>query len=304
VNVRRCWFVSALVASLALSALPACDGFLSSSKVAQGQRYQSDDPHYDPYFDSVHQAQVAAAGWPDEKKAARKPLINVLALTPGAVDETIIFAIRERVRKPGGGGAKLDIASSHVTPGGATDAPLFAAVEETARLELDRARKLKDKADKCDEMLKHGELLKDGAEKEQTNRGAEKADEKKNEKNREIRRELGGAVDSMRSLTRDAAKQSKEAQEFLEDLAAAVEAKERGKSTRGETRPLPPAPAPKAEDKKPDDKKPDEKPSKPSKPSKPKPAEKPAEKPAGEKPAPAEKPAPKPAPPPDEGFNP
>ena len=275
-----------------------------SSKVAQGQRYQSEDQHYDPYFESVYQAQLGAAGWPDEKKAARKPLIGVLSLTPSASDETIILAIRERVRKPGGSGAKLDIATSHVTPGGASDSPLFAAVEEAARLELDRARKLKDRADKCDEMLKHGQVLKSAADDEASNRGADKADEKKNEKGREIRRELAGAVDAMRSLSRDAAKLSREGQEFLEDLAAAVEAKERGRDTRGAAKPLPPA-QPKAEEKKPEEKKPDEKPSKPSKPgtSKPKPA--PAEKPAPvEKPAPADKPAPKPAPPPDEVFNP
>lgn len=276
-----------------------------SSKVAQGQRYQSQDQHYDPYFESVYQAQLAASAWQDEKKAARKPLVNVLSLTPTAADETLILAIRERIRKPGGSGAKLDIATSHVTPGGATDSALFSAVEETARLELDRARKLKEKADKCDEMLKHGQLLKQAADDEASNRGADKADEKKSEKGREIRRELAGAVDAMRSLSRDAAKQSREGQEFLEDLAAALEAKERGRDTRGAAKPLPPA-QPKAEEKKPDEKKPDDKPSKPSKPtqpgsSKPKPA--PAEKPApADKPAPAEKPAPKP--PPDEVFNP
>ena len=176
----------ALLASLACATLPACDGMFGSSKVAQGQRYQSEDQHYDPYFESVYQAQLGAAGWPDEKKAARKPLIGVLSLTPSASDETIILAIRERVRKPGGSGAKLDIATSHVTPGGASDSPLFAAVEEAARLELDRARKLKDKSEKLEEMAKHGEELKKAADTEASQRGSEKADEKKVEKSREM----------------------------------------------------------------------------------------------------------------------
>ena len=302
VKARRSWFVVALLASLACTALPACDGFLSSSKVAQGQRYQSDDPRYDPYFDSVHQAQVAAAAWPDDKKAARRPLVNALSLTPTASDDTIVGATRERVRKAGGGGAKLDLASAHVTPSGTNDGALFAAVEETVRLELDRAHKLKEKSDKLEEMAKHGEALKESADKEFSNRGADKADEKKTDKSRETRRELGGAVDATRSLARDAAKGSREAQDFLEDLGAALEAKDapaRSRSSRGESKPLPPAPPPKAEEKKPEEKKPDDKPSKPSKPQAPAAKPKPAEKPT-----PAEKPAPKPAPPPDEVFNP
>lgn len=314
VNVRASSIVIALVASLAVSALPACEGFLSSSKMAQGQRYQSGDQSYDPYFESVHQTQVSAAAWPDEKKAARRPLVNALALTPTASDDTLVSATRERIRKQGGGGAKLDLASAHVTPSGTNDGPLYAAVEETVRLELDRARKLKSQSDKLEEMAKHGQTLKESADKEFSNRGAEKADEKKTEKSREIRRELGGAIDACRDLSHDAAKQSRDAQDFLEDLGAALEAKDAPPKSRAgrEAKPLPPAP-PKVEEKKPEEK-PEEKPSKLSKPSKPAPAAakpKPAPAPATEKPAPAEKPAapekpaPKPpTPPPDEVFNP
>jgi hypothetical protein len=291
--------VLALLASLACSAAPACDLFLGSSRVAQGQLYQADDQRYDPYFDSVHQAQIAAAAWPDEKKAARRPLVNALTLTPGSSDDTVVSATRTRVQKRGGQGAKLDVANAHVTPSpGATDYPLFAAVEETVRLELDRARKLKEKSDKLDEMSKRGEELKSSADKEYENRGADKADEKKTAKSRELRRELGGAVDVTRSLSRDALKRSREAQEFLEDLESALEAKDappRGRAGRGEPKPLPP---PKAEPPK-EEKKPEEvKPSKPAKPAPPPPKSKPpADKPPADKPAPAK-------PPPDEVFNP
>lgn len=299
-----------VVASLACAATPACDLFLGSSKVAQGQRYQHDDQRYDPYFDNVHQAQVAAAAWPDEKKAARRPLVNALSLTPTASDGTIVSATRARAAKLGGSGAKLDVATAHVTPSaGAADYPLFAALEETARLELDRARKLKEKSEKLGEMSKHGEELKKTADKEYENRGADKADEKKTEKSRELRRELGGAIDVTSSLSRDATKASREAQEFLEDLESALEVKDApSRRGRGEPKPLPAAPPPKVEaPKEPkEDKKPDE--AKPAKPSrlpapaaKPKPAEKPTEPPADKA---APKPASKPAPPPDEVFNP
>jgi hypothetical protein len=301
----------ALVSVACATAMPACE-LLGSSKVAQGQRFQSDDPRYDPYFDSVHQAQVAAAAWPDEKKAARRPLLTALALTPDSSDATILDATEQRAKKSGGG--KLDLASAHITSSsGAGDAALFAAVEETVRLELDRARKLKDKSEKLDEMSKHGEELKKSAETETFNRGADKADEKKNEKNREIRRELYGAVDSTRNLSQQALRQSKYAQQFLDDLGDAVEASNgpRKPHDRLESRPLPPAPPPKAEPPKADEKKPEEPKSGAGKPKpgagKPKAAAPPTDKPApADKPTPppADKPAPKPAAPPDEVFNP
>lgn len=284
---------------------------LGSTKVGQGQRYHSDDDRLDPYFDNVHQQQVAATTWPDEKKASRRALVNALALTPTASDDTLISATRERAKKLGP--AKLDVASAHITPSGSSDGPLFAAIEETVRLELARAHKMKSASDKLEEIAKHGEELKKTADKEFENRGADKADEKKTEKSREVRRELGASVDATRSLSRDAMKQSRDVQDFLEDLGNALETKDTpprrttDRDRNRESKPLPPPPT-KAEPK-PDPPKEEAKPAKPSKPTG-KPAGKPAapsEKPPAEKPAekpPAEKPPAKPAAPPDEVFNP
>ena len=55
-------------------------------------------------------------------------------------------------------------------------AEVIAAVEETVRLELDRARKMKATSEKLEEMSKHGEELKKTADHEYENRGADKAD--------------------------------------------------------------------------------------------------------------------------------
>ena len=301
-KARESWRTAAALALaiLVCAVAPACDLFVGSSKVAHGQRYQSEDARFDPYFDSVHQQQVAAAAWPDEKKAARRPLINTLALTPDATDAAIVSATRARAKKPGGGSGKLDVATAHVTPvGGAGDGPLFAAVEESVRLELDRARKSRATSDKLEEMAKHGEELRKTADHEYENRGAEKADEKKSDKRNEIRRELGGAISALRDLARDANRSARDAQDFLEDLGEAIEAKDAPARARGrgerESKPLPPkVEAPKVEEPK------KEEPTKPTKPTKPegkKPSVKPQEKPA-------EKPAEKPKPPPDEVFNP
>jgi hypothetical protein len=301
VKARGTWFVATALAVLLCGANAGCEPLMGDSKVAHGQLYQSDDQRYDPYFDSVHQQQVAAAGWLDEKKAARRPLIAALDLTPGATDETIVSATRSRAKKLGGGGGKLDVATAHVTPvGGAGDGPLFAAVEESARLELDRARKLRTTSDKLEDMAKHGDELKKTADHEYNGRGAEKADDKKTEKRNEIRRELGGSVGALRDLARDATQNTRDAQAFLEDLGAAIEAKDAPARRRGdrESKAVPP-PSPTVEPAKVDEPKKEEpvKAAKAPKPEAKKPAAKPAEKPP-------EKPAAKPKPPPDEVFNP
>jgi len=76
--------------------LPACDLILGPTKVSQGQLYQSGEEKYDPYFAEVHQAQVAAAAWPDDAKAARKPIVTALNLAPSASMSTILSATRRR----------------------------------------------------------------------------------------------------------------------------------------------------------------------------------------------------------------
>lgn len=290
-----------LASALACATLTSCEGFLSSSKMAQGQHYQSGDSRYDPYFDAVHKEQAAAATWPDDKKDARKPLVTALSLTPDASDETVVRRTRERAEKHGG-----------------RDTSLAGPYEETRRLEIERGRKLLAAREKLEALAKQGEDLKARADKEYENRGAEKADEKKTQKQREIRRELGGAADVCGSLASKAKKGVREAEDFLDELARAYDASEAAKhGDRKSPFASPPAPPPKPEEKpeKPEEPKKHEKKDEPKKHekkpppvavAKPKPpAEKPAEKPeTAEKPEKPEKPAQKPKPPPDEVFNP
>jgi hypothetical protein len=283
-----------LAAFLACAASPACDAF-GSSKVGQGQLYQSGDGRYDPYFVAVHEQQVAAASWPDDKKAARRPLVGALSLTPSASDDTLVSATRERVAKTG-------------SPDGA----LSSAVDETKRAEAERVSRLKAASLRLDELAKQGKGYDEEAKKEYENRGAMKADEKKSDKMREVRRELDGAVDAMTSLSKDAKNGAKAAEDFMEDLGQALAGKETPKrrdrdhdhdhdhDKPSEEKKPPPPPA----DKPPPAEKPPEPPP-PPRAAAPKPKPKPpAEKPA---PPPAEKPAPPPQEkpkPPDEVFNP
>lgn len=312
-----------LAVFLACSA-PLLVGCPPPSKVAQGQRYTSGDNRFDPYFDNVHQQQVAASSWSDDRKAARRSLVTALSLTPDASEDTILSATRDRAKKMGGQGAKLDLTGPKVTAsqGATADGALFAAIEECARAAQDRVKKLKAASEKLEEMAKQGDGLRHDADKDIENSGAQKADDEKMAKRREIRNELAGASDSMRSLARDAKSTAKDEEEFLEDLAASLQALDTPKRSRhgggsmGSDRKtnLPAAEPPKEEPKaakppakeepkggKPPAAKPAQPPAAGKKPSAP-----PAEKPPGEKPPPAEKPAtPPPAQkPPDEVFSP
>lgn len=312
---------SALVLAACLAGGAALVGCPPPSKVAQGQRYSSGDNRFDPYFESVHQQQISAAAWPDDRKAARRPLVTALALTPDATEDTILTATRERAKKMGGQGAKLDLTVPRVSAsqGAAPDASLFLAVEETARAEQERVKKLKATAEKLEEMAKQGEPLKKDADKDIENAGAQKADDTKMAKRREIRIEIMGAMDALRTLARDASRSAKDDEEFLEDLGGALEARETPRRSRGGSMgsdrkpapppaeakpapppppPAPPPPPPKEEPKHGKQKPPPASPSPPPK----KPAAPPAEKPTP--PPPAEKPAPPPQKPPDEVFQP
>src|SRR5579863_4152116 len=110
------------------------------SRVGQGQLYTSGNPNYDAYFRDVHQQQVEAASWGDDKKGAHKSLVSSLELTPDAPDVTIVQAAHETSSKVAKqpGSVHLDIdgtAAKVVASGGAGDGgALFKAIEDTAHL--------------------------------------------------------------------------------------------------------------------------------------------------------------------------
>ncbi len=228
-KTRASWLLALLMAASVGSATFGCE-LGGPSKVAHGQRYQSDDSRFDPYFDSVHQQQVAAAAWPDEKKTARSRLTSTLGLTPNASDDMFVSAARGRTK-----------------PHDGADAALVAAVEESGRLELERARRLRATGEKLETMAQHGEELKKSADRDFANRGAAKADEKITEKHDEVRRELGGAVRALHELARSASREAKEAHEFADDVRAAIKTKDnpqrRGREAAPAPQPSPPPPS-------------------------------------------------------------
>ncbi len=200
-----------------------CEGFGGRSKVAQGERYRPEDSRYETFFASVHEHQAASASWTTDAKNAKRPLASALGLQADASDSTVVSATRARARKAPGKGATLDLASTRVTPvAGGGDSALYSAVEQTMRLELDRARKLQAAHDRLDGLAKEGAELHRMADREYENSGAQKADEKKTQKSRELRRELAGAEDVVRTLARRAASDVDDVEDFLDDLASAL----------------------------------------------------------------------------------
>jgi hypothetical protein len=183
--------------ALALLFMTACE-LLTPTKVANGQLYTSGDGRYDPYFETVHQEQVAAANWPDESKAARKPIITALGLGSHPSNSTITSALRDKKGDPNVGHA----------------------VDETSAAELDLARRLNVAAARLDELQKKGEDLKKQTIEDRKNLGVEKVDEKKVDKKDEVKREMAAAVDAVGSMADDARKGAKEAEELAAKLQA------------------------------------------------------------------------------------
>lgn len=245
--------LSFVVSVLLLAAAPTiaftttgCDGVLGPSKVAHGERYTPGDPRYDAFFEAVHQEQIAAGTWRDERTNARKTIIILAGVTSTASDEVLVRSMRDRAKGLGGEGARLDLARAKViaSPGAKEDTQLFAAVGETMRRELDRARKLAAASEKLDQLKTQGEALQKEAAEDQKNAGVDKADEKKMERHREIRRELGAAVDALEDLSRDAKRHVRDAESFLDGLDAALQGKERVARPEGRVFPPPAAATP------------------------------------------------------------
>jgi len=148
----------------------------------------------------VHKEQLAAAAWPDEAKASRKPIVDALSLKPDASNRTILSATKE---------AKSGSAS------------LGQPVEQTTASETDRARKMNGEQKRLQELKEHGEELRKQAADDKENMGAQKADDKAVAHKNEVKRELGAAVDALGSMIRDAKHNQDEAEELASKLTAA-----------------------------------------------------------------------------------
>jgi hypothetical protein len=252
------------------------------SRLAQGQLYATGDPNYDGFFRDVHQQQVDEASWGDDKKGAHKSLVASLDLTPDAPEVTIIQVTHESsskvARQPGSVRLEIDGTTAHVTASGVTGdgGALFHAIEDTAHLELERAKRLRGVEPKLDALTKQGAELETHVKADFGKFGGGKGND--------VANELTSAHEILTKLKARAESEARESEDFVADLGRALmtasEAKtahaERKKKKRDRDEPAtaanakPAAPATDAPA------------AAPKAPPPPKPVEKPAEKPAAE----------------------
>ncbi len=223
-------FFGALVASLAVGGL-ACD-LQPQGKVAQGQLYMSGEGRFDAYFRDVHSIQVWAAQWPDDRKATRKPLVNILDLTPDAPDVTIIQATHEKsaALTRDAGTTRLDatVDEAHVVAAGGarSDPSLFRAIEDTAGGELGRAKKLNAMLPKMDELSRLGQSLEPHIQETYQRQGPGKA--------KEVKLEISSSLTVLGNVTSKARRSIRECDDFVADLQRAVATGDAGHHERKE----------------------------------------------------------------------
>ncbi len=258
-----------------LAMLVGCSILSGSSKVKSGELYETGEARYDAYFKDVHDLQVAAVGWDDERKAACRPLVDVLRLSPDAADVSVVQETHERVKAVARdvGPVKLDISGDEVILSAGNPAKvdeptreLFKSVELCAHAEVTRGRELHAVPPKVDVLVKSGRELEPHVREDFAKRGGRIP--------AEVQEEISASYEVLGDVSRRAREGAREAEDFVADLGRAV---------------LSEAPA---EETKPDPKAAKGKPAKPA-------ASTPPPPPAAKPPAPPEsKPEPKVAPPP------
>ena len=210
----------AVLKGVAAATLASCTLFVPQSRVKSGQLYRTGDAKYDAYFSDVHDVQLDAATWLEERRSARKQLIDALTLTSDADDSVIAQLAHEQVgaAEPGLGAAKLDVTSgdAHFEASGpyASADTVIRALETTARSELGRARKLEAMPAKLDELEKRGHDLEPHVQDDFASVGGQKPFA--------VKRELGASLDVLDALEARAKREARAATSFVADLQRAV----------------------------------------------------------------------------------
>jgi hypothetical protein len=75
--------------------------------VARGEYYPAGRPDFDEFFIQLHRLQVEMLSAPEEPRAARAAMLQVLGLTPDASDESLRSRLDSEAKKLGASGARL-----------------------------------------------------------------------------------------------------------------------------------------------------------------------------------------------------
>jgi hypothetical protein len=208
-------------------------GMEGNARTAEGQLYTTGNPAYDAFFRDVHQQQVDAGTWSDDKKGAHRALATTLELTADAPDVTLMQATHEsasKIAKQSGSVRLVEAegAAPHVVAsGGAGEGgPLFHAVEETARQELDRAKRLRAAEPKLDALAKQESDLEARVKADFGQYGATRANE--------VASELVATRDVVTKLKARAEAEARESEDFVADVGRALETASEEKAAHAE----------------------------------------------------------------------
>ncbi len=179
--------------ALAAGTLDACEPY-QNTRTARGQLASVGMNPYDDYFKKVHAEQVVGAAWGEERREARKGLIASLGLLPDATNDTILAAIRARIKAQ-------------------SVAAVAPEVDAVAKAELSRADRVEAKAPTFEELANQGEDLKPNVAKDFP---------KDFSKRRDAENELGASAYTLRQLAIEARSHAREARRFAAELGETV----------------------------------------------------------------------------------
>ena len=215
----------ALVLAAALF-IASCNLFESGTRVREAQLYQPGIAPYDAYFKEVHELQVATASWPDQKRAARRPLVDLLKLSLDAADVTIAQATHERMI-----GAAHDAGATHlelkgdepkvIAAGGearvdAATKDFFRAIEGSVKAELARRKALRDLPPRIDDLTKVGRELEPKVRDDFAKHGGDLTSD--------VKAELTASYEVLSTLSASARNEAREAEDFVSVLERAIAA--------------------------------------------------------------------------------
>ncbi len=200
-----------------LGAVAGCAALGEPSRVRAGELYVAGSAKYDAYFGEVHAHQVAAATWPEERKLARKPLLDALKLAAEPDDATLVQLTKDGM---GGGALHLEVrgTEAHVVAASAAhrDAPhdlLITGVEQTAQGEIARSKKLRELPRRLDELAMVGHVLEAHLGEDFGGEGHKPFD---------VRAELHVSYDVLQAISEDAKREQRLADQFISELGRAV----------------------------------------------------------------------------------
>jgi len=205
------------------SLMCACNLLGGPSKVKAGELFESGETRYDAYFKEVHELQVAAVGWPDERKTACRALVDTLKLSPDAADVSIVQATHERVNQVARdvGPIKLEVTSddAHLTAGNAESVDdstreLFRSIEICAHAVSQRAKNLRVVPPKVDELHKAGRDLEPHVREDFSRRGGRVGSD--------VQAELTASYSVLDGISREARNGARGAEDFVADLQRAI----------------------------------------------------------------------------------